>query len=326
MSKRLTTEEFIERARKVHGDKYDYSKVEYVNTDTKVCIICPIHGEFWQTPHVHLKGGECQKCSKITSCKKIAYSLSKFIKKAKKLHGNKYDYSKVEFIDLYTKVCVICPIHGEFWIIPRNHLNVTNPSGCIKCGRAKVANEQMLGNETFIENSKKIHGDKYDYSKVEYVNSHTKVKIICPIHGEFEQRPNNHLQGQGCPICKQSRMENEIELFLLSNNIIYEKQKTFDLLLNKRNLKIDFYLPQYNIAIECQGRQHFEAIHWIKNEEKRQKQFELTKQRDLKKFNYCNENGINIIYFLRREYNHNALNLDIGIYNEKNIINNSIIK
>ena len=172
MTKKMTNSEFIAKARKIHNEKYDYSKVEYINNRTKVCIICPIHGEFWQTPNAHLNGQDCPKCKG-----KIKLTLEKFIEKAKKVHGDKYDYSKVEYINNHTKVCIICPIHGEFWQTPQHHLKGV---GCPKCyGNFRKTTEQ------FIEEARKVHGDKYDYSKVEYVNATTKVRIICPKHGEF---------------------------------------------------------------------------------------------------------------------------------------------
>ena len=192
---RITTEEFINKAKKVHGDKYDYSKVEYKNNSTKICIICPIHGEFWQTPSSHLGGCGCPKCSGLERLDTQA-----FINRAKKVHGDKYDYSKVEYINMNRKVCIICPIHGEFWQTPVNHLK---GKGCSKCVRPSC------DTNSFIENAKKIHGDKYDYSKVVYNKSCVKVCIICPIHGEFWQTPNKHLSGCGCPKCAGKNMTTE---------------------------------------------------------------------------------------------------------------------
>ena len=192
----MTTIEFIEKARKIHGDKYDYSKVEYKGCRNKVCIICPIHGEFWQTPAQHLAKKECKKCAAIESWKKRKTTKEEFIEKAKQKHGNKYDYSKVEYVNRNTKVCIICPEHGEFWQSPHNHLLY----GCDKCANVIRANNKRATKEEFIEKAKQKHGNKYDYSKVEYVNSNTKVCIICPEHGEFWQTPSSHLQ-YGCKQC-----------------------------------------------------------------------------------------------------------------------------
>ena len=195
---KLTTEEFVKKAREVHGDKYDYSKVEYKNNSTKICIICPNHGEFLQIPYHHLQGSGCSKCSKIERINNQTYTKKIFVKKAKEVHGNRYDYSKVEYKNSSTKICIICPDHGEFLQIPNSHLR---GQGCPKCGNKFKGISKRGTNSKFIKKSKDIHGDKYDYSKVEYKNSKEKVCIICPDHGEFYQKPNHHLRGVGCPWC-----------------------------------------------------------------------------------------------------------------------------
>lgn len=110
----MNTEEFIESAKNIHGNKYDYSKVEYKRNDKKVCIICSKHGEFWQTPKSHLRGAGCPKCYEERRGENRQYSLEDFIAKAKSVHGDKYDYLKVDYIDSKTKVCIICKEHGEF--------------------------------------------------------------------------------------------------------------------------------------------------------------------------------------------------------------------
>ena len=144
--KKITTEEFINRARKVHGNKYDYSKVEYINNKTKVCIVCPEHGEFWQTPNAHLQGQGCYKCFRHV------YDNKSFICESRKIHGNKYDYSKVEYKSLHNKVCIICPEHGEFWQTPNAHIQ---GQGCYKSFR------QVYDNKSFISETRKIHVNKY---------------------------------------------------------------------------------------------------------------------------------------------------------------------
>ena len=211
MSKKLTTEEFIEKAREVHGDKYDYSKVEYVNTHVKVCIICPKHGEFWQTPHDHLKS-ECKECYNEKRGDLSRSNAEEFIKKAKLIHGDKYDYSKVNYLNNRTNVIIICPIHGEFTQTPNTHLN---GSGCYQCNKHNGGVKQKFNKDFFIEKSKKIHNNKYDYSKVNYKNINKKVCIICPIHGEFTQTPYNHLKGSGCPLCARNK-RNRIIFFISS--------------------------------------------------------------------------------------------------------------
>ena len=193
---KLTTEEFIKKAQALHGDRYDYSKVDYVDNKTKVCIICPKHGEFWQIPHVHLQGKGCLNCGRERTAQFFSKSKEQFIQEAKKVHGSKYDYSKVEFVNYRTRVTIICPVHGDFTQSPTSHLQ---GSGCPKCGNDRTA--LRMSNEGFINKAKAVHGDKYDYSKVQYVYNKTEVCIICREHGEFWQKPVLHLSGSGCPIC-----------------------------------------------------------------------------------------------------------------------------
>ena len=282
---KLTTEEFIKKAKSIYGDKYDYSKVEYVNTSTPVCIICPEHGEFWQRPDNHLQGKGCGLCAgnKLTE--------EMFIEKAKKVHGDKYDYSKVKYISTRTKVCIICPTHGEFWQTPNNHLNGNTCPICSNFLKTeKVKKSHGCNLESFIEKAREIHGEKYDYSKVKYINSYTKVCIICPEHGEFWQTPGKHLQGHNCPICNESKLEEKTRLLLKESNINFESQKKFEWLGFK---SLDFYLPDYNIAIECQGKQHFIASDFFGGKDELKK----TKQRDSEKLKLCEQNGIKMIYF-----------------------------
>ena len=191
---KLTTEEFIKRAKEIHGDKYDYSKVEYINNKTKVCIICKKHDEFLQIPREHLKGRGCFKCGieKIHITQKL--NLDEFIKRANEVHGvGTYDYSKVKYINSQTKIEIICPKHGSFWQTPNAHLQGCT---CLKChGNFNLTSEE------FIEKVRKIHNNKYDYSKVKYINLRTKIEIICPKHKSFNQLPYLHLNGYGCPKC-----------------------------------------------------------------------------------------------------------------------------
>lgn len=283
--RKLTTKEVIERGKKIYGDVYDYSKTEYVNIDTKITVICPKHGEFQIRPDHFFEGSGCPKCGSERGGDKNRLSLEEFIEKARKTHGDKYDYSKVEYIDARTKVCIICPKDGEFWQTPDSHLRGT---GCPKCSFQR---SYKYTTEEFIEIARKIHGDKYDYSKVEYKNRNTPVCIICPTHGEFWQKPREHFRGFGCQVCGESRLENEIKLLLDENNIKYESQKRFDWLKNKKQMPLDFYLPKYNIAIECQGEQHF------KDREYFHQVFEERVRMDLLKKKLCNENGIEVLYY-----------------------------
>lgn len=298
----LNTDSFIKKAYKVHGNKYDYSKVNYINNHTKVCIICPEHGEFWQTPNDHLDNHGCIKCRDVNISKTLSDTTNIFIEKARKTHGDKYDYSKVEYKGGDIKVCIICPIHGEFWQTPHAHLR---GDGCKKCGIEKRTKERSLTTEEFIKRATIKHNGKYDYSKVEYVNWFTPVCIICPEHGEFWQRAGDHLNGHGCDKCVSSKLEEQVENLLNQYNIIFDKHVT-SLKLKWLGYKhLDFYLPDYNIAIECQGEQHYEPVKFGGiSEERAIKNFETQKQRDIEKQKLCLVNNIELIYFTKRKYNY----------------------
>lgn len=188
--KKHTTEEFIEKAQKMYGDRYDYSLVKYVNYYTKVKIICSKHGIFEKTYKRFFNNIGCSKCYFESS----KLNTVKFIEKAKLKHGNKYDYSLVEYTKNNNYVKIVCPIHGVFEQKAGNHLF---GFGCLNC----VKNKKMNTKE-FIKKAQRVHGETYDYSSVDYIGSHIKIKIICKIHGTFEQSPTNHLSKNGCPICR----------------------------------------------------------------------------------------------------------------------------
>ena len=207
--------------------------------------------------------------------------LLSFITKAKIKHGNKYDYSKVEYINSKTKVCIICPEHGEFWQTPKSHLK---GDGCPICKLSFVTQED------YIKKACEVHNNFYDYSKVVYKNSNEKICIICPKHGKFYQKPCDHLSKQGCPICHSSHMETEIREFLIYKKVKFEEQKRFDWLGTK---SLDFYIPSKNIAIECQGRQHFECSDFFGGEEENNK----IRERDMEKKRLCEEHNVDLIYF-----------------------------
>ena len=295
----MNTKEFIEKAKLIHGDKYDYSKVEYTKSKEKICIICPVHGEFWQQANSHLQRKGCNRCSKPI------FDKESFIEKAKQIHGDKYDYSKVEYIKCSEKVCIICPKHGEFWQSPHGHCNGNNKHGCPKCGFLNIQKENKRrleeASDSFLERARQVHGDKYDYSKVEYKGAHTKVCIICPEHGEFWQSPDKHITSMhGCSKCKESKLEREVREFLEENNISYEREYSTKWLGKQR---LDFYLPDFNIAIECQGEQHYKPVdfanngsEWAKNE------FLRVLKNDFLKKKKLIEHNIDIIYYTKPEF------------------------
>lgn len=297
LRKKKTLSDFIKKSKMVHGDKYDYSRSEYKGTHTKICIICPKHGEFWQEPDAHIHNQGCPKCWEEKRKSVNLKDVKDFIAESNKIHGDKYDYSKVDYLGNKTKVLIICPIHGEFWQTPNMHLR---GNGCPECGKIESSKHKLLDKKEFVKRAKIVHGDKYDYSKVSYEGAHYKVCIICPKHGEFWQEPSNHINGAGCPKCKESKLELAIRQFLDTRNIEYVFQFRDKKIL--KNQVIDFYLPQYNIAIECQGIQHFEPIDFSGNGiKKAEKLLSENKIRDAKKIRSCKENGIKLLHFLTLE-------------------------
>jgi very-short-patch-repair endonuclease len=283
--KALTTLEFIQRAKLIHGNKYDYSKVNYINNITNVCIICSIHGEFWQKPSKHInRHFGCKKCGVKKRSVARSLSIDTFIKQAHQIHNNRYDYSKVNYINIDIKICIICPEHGEFLQTPYNHIR--RKQGCPKCNGGAI-----LDGKYFIQRANQIHNNKYDYSKIEYKNGYTKICIICTEHKDFYQIPNSHLQGIGCPKCQRSKGEEQIESWLKENNIQFETQKRFKDCKNIKPLPFDFYLIKHNICIEYDGEQHYQSKKCFGGEHG----FQRTQMNDNIKNNYCKQNNIKLI-------------------------------
>lgn len=186
--KRLDHTTFLSRALEVHGGRFDYSQVETVNNTTKVTIICRIHGPFEQTPKSHLRGAACGYCSGTMKLDTVS-----FVARARAVHGDEYGYDLVDYRDIFTKVIIVCPVHGEFQQSPVGHLQGYR---CRACARKKP-----YTNETFATAAKDVHGDKYGYELVEYVSNKVKVTVVCPEHGPWPVTPNSHLRGSGCRRC-----------------------------------------------------------------------------------------------------------------------------
>lgn len=242
----MTTEKFIQKAKEIYGDKFDYSKVEYKDSRTKVTIICPRCGEFTQMPGAHLKGEGCPVCNKSEK------KLKEFIEKSRKVHGDKYDYSKSVYKGATEKIEVVCPIHGSFWI--RASAHYAQGQGCPKCGREKANKAMTKTNEEFIEEARRIHGDYYDYSKVRYINYTSPIDIICPVHGLFSQAPREHLQGCGCSKCARIKIGDvaDNESFIKKANIIHNNKYNYD--------KINYVNSKTKLIITCPIHGDFEQL------------------------------------------------------------------
>ncbi len=205
-NKKMTRESFIEKAKQIHGGKYDYSKVIWVDRMTEVIITCPIHGDFIQVPKNHLQQKGCKECAKLTMGSE-RMSLERFLEKSNLTHGNRYDYSLIKgFRNNREKLPIICREHGVF--MQSAHAHIDSRQGCPECGKLIVgeAHEgRRLTTEEFVEKAKGVHGNKYDYSLVDYKDTKTPITIICKKHGQFEQIPNYHLSGCGCQQCFEEK-------------------------------------------------------------------------------------------------------------------------
>lgn len=291
--RKLTLDEISENIENLCGDKFSFSLEGYENTGSKVILTCKKCGKtFKRKYNTLIYNQDCPYCKGTARIQNTEW----FINKAKQIHGEKYDYSNSEYHGTDEKLEVIChekddfgDEHGSFYVTPHAHIG-TMKSGCPKCsGKYRTTTEE------FIKKARLIHGDKYDYSKTVYVRALSPVTITCPVHGDFQQKPNGHLSGQGCPLCKQSHIEHTVRELLTENNIEFVQEYTPEWI---KPLHIDFYLPKKNVAIECQGLQHFIPVKYYGGEEG----LKIRKERDERKSVECVKNGVRLLYYADYEY------------------------
>lgn len=271
-SKPSNTEEFIKKSQVVHGLRYDYSDVDYLNANSKVSISCKLHGSFKQECNSHLQGAGCPICKGGVKQTKL-----QFVEKARLIHGDKYDYSSVSESDGESKR-ITCKKHGNFMQIGFVHLR---GAGCPKCAGFNKTKAE------FIIEAKEVHGDVYSYAKSEYTRSTKKIEIVCEFHGSFFQRPVDHIINmQGCAKCRLSKGEIRIDKYLKETHISFETQKSFPDSEIPR-LKFDFYLPEFNLLIEFNGKQHYSPIAFYGG----RKKFKRQQQIDVLKKSFASQNG-----------------------------------
>ena len=347
-AKKMSIQEFLARALDVHGDRYDYSRVHLVSQKTKINIICKDHGEFSQEPHSHLKGKGCKKCANEATGDRSRMPTETLIAKLKEVHGDAYDYGRVG-VRIGNKVTVVCPKHGDFTASISNLLN--RRSGCPKCGSEKagrkarydyarlvselkethkgkfeygevvygqgptfinvncpehgwftqalqdhkkgvgcsMCSQPMRDQETFLSRAKDIHGDRYDYSKAEYVRALKPVTIICRDHGEFDQTPNSHVNdSQGCPQCGRigpSVGQLEVADFLRNHAEVVVEHR-----LSNSLKRLDLLLPEHNVAVE------FHGLIWHSTK------FNRDQKRDFLKHKEAEAQGLRIIHIYSDEW------------------------
>lgn len=306
----MSEHDFLEKSYKIHGkNKYDYSKVIYKRHNKKIQIICKKHGCFLQLPSNHLKGQGCPKCGIEKTSNSHTKSIDSFVKDAFKIHGNRYDYSKVTYKGGKTKVTIVCSLHGQFYQRPNDHLK---GCGCPKCRTVKMS----LSRSEFIKKAINVHDKKYDYSNTVYVNNHSKVKIRCFIHGTFKQTPHCHLKGRGCPKCCHSISKNE-KRFLDYLNIPDTEDSRQVTLSGKR---VDGYDSKTNTVYEFLGDYWHgnPSIFSGKKINKSVKQaFKTLHDRTFDKFNHLKNAGYNIKYIWENDWKNylkNSTSLNIISY------------
>lgn len=283
--KKLTTAEFIEKARKKHGDNFIYDKVAYVKNNLDVLIGCKKCGKYFtQTPNNHLRGEGCSFCAHNQKM-----NTNDIIERIHKIHGNKYDTSLVEYKSTENKISLICHEkdefgneHGIFQVTP--HALTSSKCGCPKCAN-KYSNK-----DRFVKLANLKYNNLYEYNNFVYNGAFFESYITCKTHGDFLCSPNRHLNGQMCPKCIGSSMEKEISSYLDTNKIEHKMRKHFDW-LGKQEL--DIFIQKYNVAIECQGEQHFKPIKFYGGD----KEFEKIKKLDYQKRKLCEENGVKLLYY-----------------------------
>lgn len=257
-ARRKPKEKFIADSVKVHGSRYDYDLVDYKNQYITVKIKCSLHGIFDQLPKIHALGSGCPRCSYIERGESRRQPQEEFIRLACQVHKDKYDYSLTRYEGRDRKVTITCPLHGIFEQRAGEHLRY----GCKKCGHEISISSIRITQDEFIERSRVVHNNRYDYSLVRFRITTDKVKIICLEHGVFEKTAGSHLYAaQGCPTCNSSKGEAKIHEFLKSLDIYPERQKTFPDCKHRWKLRFDFYfkLNDLQFLIEYDGQQHFDG-------------------------------------------------------------------
>ena len=288
----LTTEEFIRRAKEVWGDRYTYEKSVYTAIKSKVIVTCPIHGDFPTTAYDFLQGHGCYDCGVETVKQKRRKKQEDFIAQCKAVHGDRYDYSQTVYRGKRQKVTIICRKHGPFEQWPGSHVA---GEGCKWCKRDMQKDLFSMGRDEFIAKARAVHGNRYDYSKVVYVNNKTNVTVICPDHGPFEVMPQDHIQKKnGCPKCQTSKGETVIHVWLDTHGIKHKWHKPIrtPMAIGKRKKFVaDFYIESANLIIEYNGEQHYRA----KEEWGGEKQLRWQQARDAALRRYCEAEGIRLL-------------------------------
>lgn len=275
MRKPATKDDFVNASNKVHTPgQYSYQDTIYVHSHTKLDVFCNIHQKkFSIRPFAHIKGQGCPDCGVLKRIKTRTLTQEEYVERCNKRHGYIYGYDRLIYKGSLERVEIYCKHHGEYFFQwAPNHLK---GAGCPKCSYEKSRIEQLWSNEEYIEKATKTHGHDYSYHEVQYSGVFNKVKIFCKSHnGYFEQVASRHLQGHGCPICKESSGERNVRRCLESLGVKYIQEYRMP---QERRFLYDFYLPDYGIYIEFHGQQHYSYLPFFY---KSKKEYKLRKLQD----------------------------------------------
>lgn len=295
--KRKPLNVFIEEVENKFGkDRFGFDKCDYINNNTKVEIFCKKHNEYFKVTPTNFLRKDSKGCPKCMVENTVITNNENFISRSKVIYGDKYDYSKTNYINTTEKVTLICNKHNhEFQVTPSYFLSKVVDNYCPICIKEK---KPRLSLDEYIFRSRSIHGENtYDYSKVNYINSKKNIELICNKHNHsFLIRADSHLDRvRGCPICANenniSLGEKNIMKLLIENDIKYETQKKFSNCVNINELRFDFYLPDYNLCIEYDGEQHFKSVEYFGGDVG----FKQRQINDDIKNKYCKDNNIELI-------------------------------
>lgn len=294
--RQYTTETFKTRLSEIYGDKFGLDLVEYNGAYKPIKLVCPIHGEFKVRACMAARGdASCKKCSSITKRLNSRIPFKEIIKRIIDKHPDFLIDENQDYVNTHTSINITCPIHGNFKMSPND---IFNGQGCPKCGKESMKLKRSHNIDWLIKESNKIHGDKYSFEHFVYKNTKTKSYVTCKKHGDFPISADKLIYGKrGCPHCSSSKLETSLKMALEKNNEEFIHKCDANIFPWLRNQHLDFYLPKYNIAIECQGIQHYEPTRFGGiSEEKAIEQLKYVKELDKRKRKLCKEHNIKLLY------------------------------
>lgn len=314
--KKITREEFEKRVSNVSNDTIDVSNFEFENTQKSGLCRCKICGNEWYAKaYSILQGHGCRKCYDKRNSQKRLISLGEVQKRISESGSNAVIIG--DYIDTKHKCNAKCSDCGNIW--RPNVSEIMRGHSCPCCSKIKQGINRRLSEEEYRKRCEELYGTIYDLSELNYTTIRNNVYPICKRHGKVEINAYQFLKGNGCLKCKMHSGQNKLSEYLKKNDIkIEDEYNKFEWLKTEKGgrMSLDMYLVEYNIAIEYQGRQHFEPVDKFGGE----KEFQNTKERDLNKKKACRKHGVELIYFIPNKYEKYIVDEDIYFTNKKKLL------